>query len=57
MIQVFEGNHLLTKDNNLLGKFELSCVLPAPSGVPRIEVTFEIDCDGIISVSAVDQNT
>jgi len=47
----------MTKDNNLLGKFELSGIPPAPRGVPKIEVTFEIDSNGIMNVSAKDQTT
>jgi endoplasmic reticulum chaperone BiP len=45
----------LTKDNNLLGKFELSNIPPAPGGVPQIEVTLEIDADGIMKVAATDK--
>lgn len=52
MIQVFEGERQMTKDNNLLGKFGLEGIPPAPRGVPQIEVTFEIDTNGIMSVSA-----
>ncbi|ORE01986.1 heat shock 70 kDa protein [Rhizopus microsporus var. microsporus] len=55
LIQVFEGERALTKDNNLLGKFELSGIAPAPRGVPQIEVTFEIDANGILKVSAADK--
>ncbi|KAF9489101.1 heat shock protein 70 [Pleurotus eryngii] len=57
LIQVFEGERSLTKDNNLLGKFELSGIPPAPRGVPQIEVTFEIDANGIMKVSAADKGT
>ncbi len=57
LIQVFEGERSLTKDNNLLGKFELSGIPPAPRGVPQIEVTFDIDADGILNVSAEDKTT
>lgn len=57
LIQVFEGERSLTKDNNLLGKFELSGIPPAPRGVPQIEVTFEIDANGILKVSAADKGT
>ncbi|KAG2006028.1 heat shock protein [Coprinopsis cinerea AmutBmut pab1-1] len=57
LIQVFEGERTLTKDNNLLGKFELSGIPPAPRGVPQIEVTFEIDANGIMKVSAADKGT
>jgi len=54
LIQVFEGERQLTKDNNLLGKFELTGIPPAPRGVPQIEVTFEIDVNGVLRVSAKD---
>ena len=54
LIQVFEGERGLTKDNNLLGKFELSGIAPAPRGVPKIEVTFEVDANGILNITAVD---
>jgi heat shock protein 5 len=57
LIQVFEGERSLTKDNNLLGKFELSGIPPAPRGVPQIEVTFEIDANGIMKVGAADKGT
>jgi len=57
LIQVYEGERTLTKDNNLLGKFELSSIPPAPRGVPQIEVTFEIDANGIMKVSAADKGT
>ena len=57
LIQVFEGERSMTKDNNLLGKFELTGIPPAPRGVPQIEVTFEIDVNGILKVSAVDKGT
>ncbi|OLY78665.1 78 kDa glucose-regulated protein-like protein [Smittium mucronatum] len=57
LIQVFEGERSLTKDNNLLGKFDLNNIPPAPRGVPQIEVTFEIDSNGILKVSAVDKAT
>jgi heat shock protein 5 len=57
LIQVFEGERPLTKDNNLLGKFELNGIPPAPRGVPQIEVTFEIDVNGILRVSAQDKGT
>jgi len=57
LIQVFEGERSLTKDNNILGKFELSGIPPAPRGVPQIEVTFEIDANGIMRVSASDKGT
>jgi len=57
LIQVFEGERAMTKDNHLLGKFELSGIPPAPRGVPQIEVTFEIDANGILQVSAEDKGT
>ncbi|CAI4415122.1 BGN_3a_G0015450.mRNA.1.CDS.1 [Saccharomyces cerevisiae] len=57
LIQVFEGERTRTKDNNLLGKFELSGIPPAPRGVPQIEVTFDIDANGILNVSAVEKGT
>merc|ERR1712127_807911 len=47
----------MTKDNHLLGKFELTSIPPAPRGVPQIEVTFEIDANGILQVSAEDKGT
>nr|AWS31934.1 heat shock protein 70IVA.2 [Apostichopus japonicus] len=56
-IQVFEGERALTKDNNRLGQFELSGIPPAPRGVPKIEVTYDIDADGILNVSAKDSST
>merc|ERR1712005_23199 len=57
LIQVFEGERSMTKDNHLLGKFELTGIPPAPRGVPQIDVTFEIDANGILQVSAVDKGT
>lgn len=57
LIQVYEGERGMTKDNNLLGKFELTGIPPAPRGVPQIEVTFDIDANGILNVSAVDKST
>jgi len=57
LIQVFEGERSMTKDNHLLGKFELSGLPPAPRGVPQIEVTFEIDVNGILNVAAEDKGT
>ena len=56
-IQVFEGERAMTKDNNLLGKFDLTGIPPAPAGVPQIEVTFDIDANGILNVSAKDKST
>jgi len=56
-IQVFEGERSMTKDNHLLGKFELTSIPPAPRGVPQIEVTFFIDANGILNVGAEDKAT
>merc|ERR1719479_537516 len=56
-IQVFQGERAMTKDNIPLGKFELSDIPPAPRGVPQIEVTFEIDANGILNVKAQDKAT
>ena len=57
LIQVFEGERAKTQDNNLLGKFELSGIPPAPRGVPQIEVTFDVDANGILNVSALEKGT
>jgi len=57
LIQVFEGERAMTKDNHQLGKFELTGIPPAPRGVPQIEVSFEIDANGILQVSAADKGT
>ena len=57
LIQVFEGERAMTKDNNLLGKFHLDGIPPAPRGVPQIEVTFDIDANGILNVTAADKST
>lgn len=56
-IQVYEGERAMVKDNNLLGRFELTGIPPAPQGVPKIEVSFDIDANGIVNVSAKDQST
>lgn len=56
-IQIFEGERKFTKDNNLLGTFNLEGIPPAPRGVPQIEVTFNIDANGILDVSAIDKST
>ncbi|XP_052781702.1 heat shock protein 70 B2-like [Mya arenaria] len=56
-IQVYEGERAMTKDNNLLGRFDLTGIPPAPRGVPQIEVTFDIDANGIMNVSAEDKST
>merc|ERR1711939_162110 len=55
LIQVFEGERSRTKDNNLLGKFELGGIPPAPRGVPQVEVTFDIDANGVLNVTAEDK--
>ena len=57
LIQVYEGERAMTKDNNLLGKFELTGIPAAPRGVPQIEVSFELDANGILKVSAGDKGT
>ena len=57
LIQVYEGERQFTRDNNLLGKFDLSGIPPAPRGVPQIEVTFDIDANGILNVSATDKSS
>uniref|UniRef100_A0A0B7AAS1 Uncharacterized protein n=1 Tax=Arion vulgaris TaxID=1028688 RepID=A0A0B7AAS1_9EUPU len=56
-IQVYEGERSMTKDNHLLGKFDLTGIPPAPRGVPQIEVTFEVDVNGILKVTAEDKGT
>ena len=56
-IQVFEGERAMTKDNNNLGRFDLTGIPPAPRGVPQIEVEFDIDANGILNVSAHDKST
>jgi L1 cell adhesion molecule like protein len=57
LIQVYEGERSMTRDNNLLGKFELSGIPPMPRGKPQVEVTFDIDANGILQVSALDKTT
>jgi len=57
LIQVYEGERAMTKDNNRLGEFQLSGIPPAPRGVPQIEVTFDIDANGILNVNAADKST
>ncbi|XP_069806348.1 heat shock-related 70 kDa protein 2 [Dendropsophus ebraccatus] len=57
LVQVYEGERSMTKDNNLLGKFDLTGIPPAPRGVPQIEVTFDIDANGILNVTAADKST
>ncbi|CAL1290103.1 unnamed protein product [Larinioides sclopetarius] len=56
-IQVYEGERAMTKDNHLLGRFQLSEIPPAPRGVPQIEVTFDMDANGILNVSALDKSS
>lgn len=56
-MQVFEGERAMTKDNHNLGKFDLTNIPPAPRGTPQIEVTFEIDANGILQVGAEDKGT
>ena len=55
LIQVFEGERQLTKDNNILGKFQLDGIPPAPRGVPQIEVMFDLDANGVLNVNATDK--
>ena len=57
VIQLYEGERARTKDNNLLGKFELTGIPPAPRGVPQVEITFDIDANGVLNVSALDKTT
>jgi len=57
LIQVFEGERTLTKDNTLLGKFQLDGIPPMPRGMPQIEVAFDIDANGILNVSALEKST
>ncbi len=57
LIQVYEGERQFTKDNNILGKFQLEGIPPAPRGVPQIEVCFDVDANGILNVSAKDKST
>lgn len=57
IFQVYEGERPMTKDNHILGKFDLTGIPPAPRGVPQIEVTFEIDVNGILHVTAEDKGT
>jgi len=57
LIQVFEGERSMTKDNTQLGTFVVSGIARAPRGVPKIEVTFDIDADGLLTVSAVDKTS
>jgi heat shock 70kDa protein 1/2/6/8 len=57
LIQVYEGERQFTKDNNLLGKFQLEGIPPMPRGVPQIEVTFDVDANGILNVSAAEKSS
>lgn len=57
MIQVFEGERAMTKDNNCLGKFELNSIPPAPRGTPKIKVSFDIDANGILNVTACEESS
>ncbi|KAF5304110.1 hypothetical protein FQA39_LY01895 [Lamprigera yunnana] len=57
LIQVYEGERALTRDNNLLGQFDLTGIPPAPRGVPQIEVTFDVDANGILNVTACEGAT
>ncbi len=57
LIQVYEGERQFTRDNNLLGKFQLDGIPPMPRGVPQIEVSFDVDANGILNVSAVEKST
>ncbi|KAF8546161.1 heat shock protein 70 [Imleria badia] len=57
LIQVYEGERARTKDNNLLGKFELYAIPPTPRGIPQIEVMFDVDANGILNVSTTDKTT
>merc|ERR1719219_3053909 len=56
-IQVYEGERAMTKDNHILGQFDLTGILPAPRGTPQIEVTLDVDANGILNVSAVEKGT
>ena len=57
LIQVFEGERQFTKDNNLLGKFQLEGIPPMPRGIPQIEITYDLDANGILSVAAAEKST
>ena len=57
LIQVLEGERAMIKDNNILGKFQLEGIPPMPRGVPQIDVTFDMDANGILNVSAVEKST
>merc|ERR1719386_537643 len=57
LIQVYEGERGMTKDNHMLGKFNLEGIPPAPRGTPQVEVTFDVDANGILNVSAVEKGS
>jgi heat shock protein 1/8 len=57
LIQVFEGERSMTKDNNILGKFTLDGIPPMPRGQPQVEVSFDVDANGILNVSAIEKST
>ena len=57
IFQVYEGERAMTKDNSILGKFELTGIPAGPRGGPQIEVTFDIDANGILNVSAVEKGS
>ena len=57
LVQVYEGERVMTRDNHKLGSFDLMGIPPAPKGVPSIDVTFEIDANGVLNVSARDNST
>merc|ERR1712121_196886 len=56
-IQVYEGERAMTRDNHILGKFDLTNIPPAPRGTPQIEVTFDVDSNGILNVSAMEKGS
>merc|ERR1711871_282295 len=56
-IQVFEGERPMTRDNNKLGEFQLHGIPPMPRGIPQIEITYEVNADGILNVSAVEKSS
>ena len=56
-IQVYEGERVMTTKNNLLGTFDLTGIPPAPRGIPKIDVSFDVDANGILNVTAKDQST
>merc|ERR1719217_1662232 len=56
-IQVYEGERRMTKDNNILGKFDLNGIPPMPRGMPQIEVTFNVDANGILQVASTEKSS